>query len=366
MKRILALLSALVLLLTAFALPAFADDDPNTNEQEIAQINDWYAKIKKGSAKKLTGEPVYVPKLVVAVYQDQDDTVPACSLDYTGGSEEGYYGIPDAWLASSMSEAKSIVVIHRVTEKYGTYTGGGDALTTLTQITVVDLVDKGVYNTITAVENDPPMRTSKHSDAGAYEPEEALALVAEKLAKLNPAGDKAKYQQAEKLYKAKKYYSASVAYGESLYKDWRKKMKSCVQKWPKNKEIWRSKSVKGSVAQLVVQVNATDKNTATVVRIFKGGKAASYLFIGGSGKATAKLPAGTYTIKIGKGTTWYGTNEFFGKYGAYQSLLFNEGTTKNITLKKNYRQTITINVTKSDPKAEGVGSESEDWSSFSK
>ena len=355
MKRMAALVLTLVLLLTSLAIPAMAD------AQDLSAVITWYQSVKNGSAKKLAGDPVYVPKLVVAVF-DEGDEPTECSLNYGGGEEDGFHGIPDAWLAASMSEAKSIVLIFRESIKVGTYSLGGDALRTKTRVAVVDLTDKGVYELVTAADNDPPSRTTKHNgDAGAYEPEEGLDLVAEKLKSLNPAGSKARYDEAKKLYKAKKFYSASIAFGESLYKDWRKQRKSCVQKWPKNKEIYHNKSVKGSNAQLQVQVNKQDKNTATVVRIYKGDKLASILFIGGNGKATAKLPAGTYTVKTAKGSTWYGTNELFGKYGSYQTLLFNEGTSRTTSLQKGYRRTITINVVKDDPNASGVGSEEESY-----
>lgn len=355
MKRLAALALTLILLFSALALPAHADGP------DLTTVKTWYQNVKNGKAKKLAGDPVYVPKLVVAVF-DEGEEPTECSLNYAGGDEDGYHGIPDAWLAASMSEAKSIVLIFRESIKVGTYTLGGDALRTKTRVAVVDLTDKGVYELVTAADNDPPTRTSKHNgDAGEYEPEEGLDLVAEKLKSLNPAGSKARYDEAKKLYKAKKYYSASIAYGESLYKDWRKLRKSCVQKWPKNKEIYHNKSVKGSRAQLQVQVNKQDKNTATVVRIYKGSTLASILFIGGNGKATAKLPAGTYTVKTAKGSTWYGTNELFGKYGSYQTLLFNEGTSKTTTLQNGYRRTVTINVVKDDPNASGVGSEEESY-----
>ena len=362
MKRMAALLLTLILLLTALSVPAMADDASSMSEKDLSTLRTWYQNVKKGKAKKLTGDPVYVPKLVVAVF-DEDDTPTECSLISSDG--EGYRGIPAAWLASSMEEAASIVLIWREGVKIGSYTSGLDCIRTKTQISVIDLTDKGAYEPYTAYSDDPPYSIRYASEAvGDYKPDAAIEELAEKLSALNPKGDKAKYDQAKKLYKAKKYYSASIAFGESLYKDWRKQRNSCVQKWPKNKEVWRNSKVKGSAVKMTIQIKGKDKNTATVVRIFKGSTPASYVFISGNGKATVKLPAGTYTIKSGSGQTWYGTNEFFGKYGAYVTHIFN-GSSKTIQLKKNYRYTLTLGAS-DETTGEGVGSEDESWESFSK
>ena len=49
----------------------------------------------------------------------------------------------------------------------------------------------------------------------------------------------------------------------------------------------------------------TDPDTAMLVKIYTlDGVLARTMFIGGTGKATASLPAGTYIVKDGTGKNW--------------------------------------------------------------
>ena len=86
------------------------------------------------------------------------------------------------------------------------------------------------------------------------------------------------------------------------------------------------------------------------------------LFIGGTGKATTSLPAGTYILKDGTGREWYGEAEAFGPDGDYEIMTF-DGE-QEIELKRNYTSTITVNVQDSDPDADSVGSDWESWGDF--
>ena len=82
-------------------------------------------------------------------------------------------------------------------------------------------------------------------------------------------------------------------------------------------------------------------------------------------RATCSLPAGTYVIKDGVGKNWYGEEEAFGERpeGQYEIMTF-EGGSQEVTLEKDYRSTITVNVQEENPAAEGVGSDWESWSDF--
>ena len=42
------------------------------------------------------------------------------------------------------------------------------------------------------------------------------------------------------------------------------------------------------------------------------------VFVRGAGSASASVPVGTYHIRDGSGTEWYGLNETFGPYGTYE------------------------------------------------
>lgn len=357
MKRCGLILMALWMVLLC-ALPALAGEA----QDDATLLKQWYEKVEDNSITRLKSTPAYAGKLVIAIYGSGGGD-PETSL---AAGTEGFHGVGKEWLADSVKEAETLVIIHRDGESVGFYRGGGPAIRTKTQITVIDLVRGKAYPTTTAIATEPPT-TTRNGLAGAsgnYLPEKAMEQLTEKLRTLKPGGDQAEYQKAQKLYKAGKYYSAMKAFQESAWKDWRKQANACVQKWPKNKEIWRNKSVKGSDVKLTVKVNGVKKDEAMLVKIYtKAGKLASCLFIGGTGKATAKLPAGTYTLMSGTGKTWFGYIEAFGEEGKYSSMLFNGGK-KTVALKRRGIYTITVHPTTSQGTT--VGSQDETWKTFAK
>ena len=160
-----------------------------------------------------------------------------------------------------------------------------------------------------------------------------------------------------------KYFSAQQAFEQSGWGDWHERAEACPQTWPETGLLYRNPDVPGSDTQLTVQFN-TDPDTAMLVKIYtEDGALARTLFIGGTGKASAKLPAGSYLIKDGTGHTWYGEAEAFGDWGNYEIMTF-EGGEQLVQLKRNYTTTITVNVQEDNPDAEGVGSDWESWSDF--
>ncbi len=160
-----------------------------------------------------------------------------------------------------------------------------------------------------------------------------------------------------------KHYSAKQAFEQSGWGDWEERAAACVQEWPKTGLLYKNPDVPGSNTQLTVQFN-TDADTAMLVKIYTSENVlARTLFIGGTGKATVKLPAGVYLIKDGTGHDWYGEAEAFGDEGSYEIMTF-DGGEQLVELKKNYATTITVNVQEDNPDAEGVGSDWESWSDF--
>ena len=171
------------------------------------------------------------------------------------------------------------------------------------------------------------------------------------------------YMNACALYAQERYYSAKQMFEYSEYGDWEERAASCVQPWPKNGVLYKNSSVKGSSTELTVKFN-TDPDTAMLVKIYtESGVLARTMFIGGTGKATTSLPAGTYLIKDGTGHEWYGEKESFGEDGYYEIMTF-DGGQQYVKLKKNYSSTITVNVEEQDPDAASVGSDYEYWSEF--
>ena len=127
--------------------------------------------------------------------------------------------------------------------------------------------------------------------------------------------------------------------------------------------LYRSPDVWGSDTELTVKYNSS-YGKAMLVKIYtKNGTLARTIFIGGSGKATTTLPGGAYTIKDGTGSEWYGEKEAFGDSGSYEVMTFNSGE-QEVTLKSGHSYTITINVQESDPNADSVGSDYENWGDF--
>ncbi|MGI6172376.1 MAG: T9SS type A sorting domain-containing protein [Christensenellales bacterium] len=172
------------------------------------------------------------------------------------------------------------------------------------------------------------------------------------------------YMRGCALFLQGKYYSAMLAFENSGHNDYEERMAACPQKWPKNGVLYKNPAVKGSSAQLRVKFN-TEPDTAMLVKIYTiDGVLARTMFIGGTGRATASLPAGTYIVKDGTGKTWYGEEEAFGAEGNYEVMTFGDDATTEVKLRKNYRSTITVNVEKYDPKADSVGSVYENWGDF--
>ena len=160
-----------------------------------------------------------------------------------------------------------------------------------------------------------------------------------------------------------KYASAKDMFEQSQWGDWEARAAACVQPWPKNGVLYKNPDVKGSSTELTVKFN-TEPDTAMLVKIYTAnGVLARTMFIGGTGKATASLPAGTYIIKDGTGKNWYGEAEAFGSEGSYEIMTF-EGGVQEVQLKKNYASTITVNVQDYNPDAQGIGSDWESWGDF--
>ena len=169
------------------------------------------------------------------------------------------------------------------------------------------------------------------------------------------------YKKGQKYYKAGKYFSAYECFKKSKVADAKKKAKKCIQKWPKNSEVWRSDSAKAKNMELTFIVDQPD-DYAYFIRLYKSDKLVSCVFIGGSGKVKVKLPAGKYTIKDGTGQQWFGVKEAFGRSGHYETMTINGSTVVN--LQKNHSYTISINIAEPDPNGEIIYPEEEDWDNF--
>ena len=171
------------------------------------------------------------------------------------------------------------------------------------------------------------------------------------------------YMHACALAAQGKFYSAKELFEESGFGDWAARAEACVQPWPKNSVLYKNPNVKGSSTELTVKFN-TNPDTAMLVKVYTTDDVlARTMFIGGTGKATCSLPAGTYVIKDGTGKNWYGEEEAFGKEGYYEIMTFGDDE-QEVQLKGGYSSTITVNVQEGDSTGEGVGSDWESWDDF--
>ncbi|GEM_PF-1827990 len=126
------------------------------------------------------------------------------------------------------------------------------------------------------------------------------------------------YNQAAALFEEGKYYEAQKKFlSISSYADAAERAEDCVQKIPSSSELYRNPDYSKKSVTFKVRNNSDEDS---VVKMYKNGDLVTMFFIQAGSTATVKIPAGTYTINRGFGTTWYGTEELFGDEGRYYKL----------------------------------------------
>lgn len=350
MKRILILMLALLL---CWALVPLAQAEDGT----LDAVTSFQYILKEGSTAYVEEAPeAFGGKSIIAVCDSLEE--PPVELSTQGLKEEGrYWSIPAEFLAESIDEADWVLLV------YPTYTGNPEAPVVST-VFAVDVKKIAFYAPYT-VEDRPTVLENEWRN---YDIDSTLRGIEEfiffaRWRAENPNADDPDYQQGLAYFAEGKYFSARECFLDSRAEDAAERAAACVQPWPKNGEIWRDASVKKGNVELTVRVNQA-ADTAAFFRIYKSGQPASYLFISGTGKATIKLPSGTYSIKEGTGKTWYGPKEAFGRSGSYEIMTFDDAGSEEVTLRANRAYTITINVQESNPDADSIGSERETWDNF--
>ncbi len=160
-----------------------------------------------------------------------------------------------------------------------------------------------------------------------------------------------------------KHYSAGQAFTDSAWGDWEARAEACAQAWPKSGQLYRDPGVKGGDARLTVQFNGDGKTALLVKVCASDGAPVCALFIGGSGKANAALPAGSYLIRYGVGGIWYGEAEAFGPGGRYAIVTF-PGGGRELELEKKGALTLTATAQGVSVDGGDAGTESEAWERF--
>ena len=191
----------------------------------------------------------------------------------------------------------------------------------------------------------------------AVHPEEAEALLGERL------GGEYQYIRGCALELQGKYYSARQAFEASGWGDWEERAAACGPKRPRTGLLYKNPGVKNGPVQVTVRLEG-DGERALLVKLYdEGDKLARSLFIGGSGKASASLPEGSYAFRIGLGETWYGEQEAFGPEGDYSAFVFDGGKCR-LELEKNDTLSITVGDQDVSVDGEAVEMRDEAWEDF--
>ncbi len=360
MKRLLSLMLLFSLLL-GLSLPARGDkaDIYDVVREVMKELNEYPGAYDRGY------EPYVDGHAIIAVCDSLTVKNPRLSLDLTDGA---FYCFPEKaplyYLAGDLDEAQWLFLIYPFYPDSEDNTPQ-DGHRVETRISPVALSDRAVYEPIIVTEEFSSLTKTRFRtvDEG-FRPDEAVERVAELLGQGENNRAEVDYQEALILYEQKDYYGAYRAFRAIDYADSRERAQACIQKWPRNGEIWHNRDYSGTGMELTVKVNQAD-DVALYVRIYKGDTLMSCLFIGGTGQATAKLPGGTYTIYDGSGRNWFGKDQAFGKEGHYEIMTFDDGK-ETVSLKNNYAYTITINVKESNPDTDPIESEYTDYETFMK
>lgn len=161
-----------------------------------------------------------------------------------------------------------------------------------------------------------------------------------------------------------RYYKAYQAFCLTGWEDANERAECCAQDWPKNGEVYRNCDYSAKKTYLHLIINSQNAGRAALIKLYaENGDLVSCLFIGGAGEVTAKLPGGVYTVKMGVGESWFGVQDAFGKQGYYETMLF-DGGADSVTLKSGHEYTLTVNTSVSDPEADDVGAEYEEYEEF--
>ena len=162
---------------------------------------------------------------------------------------------------------------------------------------------------------------------------------------------------------AGKYYSAMEAFENSTFRDSQERAAACVQKLPESGELWRNPDIPGSDAGLTFTVNGPDDSRGMYFEIYNmEDQPVSVVFVRGSGSATTYVPTGTYHIKDGSGSAWYGPDETFGPDGYYEYLTFSEDPDTEFDAVLDYgKYELAINVSEIAEGATSVGASSVGW-----
>lgn len=180
--------------------------------------------------------------------------------------------------------------------------------------------------------------------------------------KLGISWDEQRYLQACAEEMKGRFYKAYKGFYYSKWEDYQTRMETCVQQWPANGEIYHHPSYYSGGTTLKIEYGKSPE-IAALIKIMSDDTLVSALFLGNSNSSWVSLPPGTYKIKTGLGSNWFGLKDAFGDEGDYETLLFDDGM-KEVTLKYGYDYTLQINSSETLPDSDDVGSQYEPYDEF--
>ncbi len=336
--------SLFLALLLLFSVPCLASDGASLRDA-VRSYAGVLQRMKGGFTSPVP--QAFEGKTIIAVLYDLEADALETSLDSTGA----YRSVPASFLASSLSDADWLLLVYPAE-------GGDEARPCIASVFPVDLKSGRLYWPYSVDRRSTTLSLGEST----FTLDDTLRRIEGEVlqaAYIREKGDEA-YRTGLKYMEEKKFFSASLAFLNSSDSRAKEQLEKCRQPWPRNGEIWHLSSVTNKSMELTIQVNQSD-STAYVAKIYKNGQPVSILFIGGSGKATVSLPGGTYVIKNGSGSDWFGEKELFGRHGAYNTMTFDDKGTQEVTLQSGYAYTISVNVAERAPGADQVGSEKVNW-----
>ena len=145
------------------------------------------------------------------------------------------------------------------------------------------------------------------------------------------------YQKAEEYYQNKEYYKARKEYIEIPdYKDAAEKAVACKLPLPESGSL---KTGNGSSVTLTIR--NPDETDCVFVRLYNAdGNTVGQVFIRAKQSSYLNMAVGTYTMKVGYGTEWYGETDLFGPGGRYSQLL--NGSDPSFEMKSGYTYELTL------------------------
>ena len=310
---------------------------------------------QKGSFKADIPDSFY-GKTAIAVYYDLGGSAEELSPDEYA-KEGSYWSVPEELLATKMDEADWALVI------YPTFTDeeGNRIQMNVFAADMKNTEFYGPYNMddqVTVLENDQCVFELDSTIRGMKE-----FIIYPRWEKAFRLENDEDYQDGLRYMKEQKYYSAYVSFNMSSLEEAAEMAEKCRQPWPKNGELWHNSAVKGTGMQLTINVNQNEER-AMMFKLYKDGVHAATLFVRGNGKATVKLPGGTYKIRQGVGWDWYGLNESFGPEGSYATMTFGENDDTTVKLQSGYSYQITVNTSDYVAPEDRVGTTYDDWGDF--